>query len=144
MVYTRSCASSTQRGPVGHLAGCLPFLGDLDELLERRPGVRDDAEIGEEDAAQLGGLDVHVDELTPLGEYVDGARHAVRPAIAYAQDEVAAQVVGVAVSVLRLQPDHAGVQRMVVGNRAPAHEGRHDWRLCNLCQLGQQLRTLRR
>jgi hypothetical protein len=90
--------------------------------VERGLGVRDDAEVGREHAADLRGLDVHVHEFAALGVDVDRARVAVGPAVADAEHEVARQHRGVAVAVAGLQAAHAGHQRMVVGNGAPAHE----------------------
>ena len=49
--------------PVAQLARRLPFGGDVEQHLQRRARIRDDAEIGREDAADLRRLDVDVDEL---------------------------------------------------------------------------------
>ena len=111
----------------------------LDEQSQRRPGVGDDAEIGHEDAADLGRLDVDVHELAALGVGVDAAGVAVRPAIADAEDEVARQQRRVAVAMAGLQPDHARHQRMVVGDRAPAHQRRDHRNAGQLGELDQQV-----
>ena len=102
----------------------LPFAGDGDEELERRFRVRHDAVVGPEHAADLRRLDVDVHELAALRVDVDRARVAVGPAIADAEREVGREHRRVAVAMAGLQADHAGHQRMVVGNRAPAHQRR--------------------
>src|SRR3712207_8637762 len=43
-----------------------------------------------------------------------------------AQHEVGSEQVRIAAAVARLEPAHASHQRVVVRDRAPAHEGRYD------------------
>ncbi len=64
---------------------------------------------------------------------------AVGPAVADAEHEVGRQQGGVAVAVRGLQADHAGLQRVVVGDDAPAHQGRDDRHPGQLGELDQQL-----
>ena len=123
-VFLRSRHSSAQALAVGQPAVGLHLFGHLDEQLERRLGVRHDAEVGREDAADLRRLDVDVHEGAALGVDLDRAGVAVGPAVADAQHEVAGQHGRVAVAVAGLQAAHAGHQRMVVGDRAPAHQRR--------------------
>src|SRR5690606_17032685 len=113
-------------GAVGQGAGRLELPGDLDEQLQRGLGVGGDAVVRGEDLADLGGLDVDVHELPSGGVDVQLAGVAVGPAVADAQDEVGLQEGGVAVAVGGLQADHAGVELVVVGQDAPAHQGGHD------------------
>ena len=51
---------------------------------------------------------------------------------------------GVAVAVAGLQADHAGHQRMVVGDRAPAHQRRDHRHAGDLGELDQQIARRRR
>ena len=130
-------------GPGGkalELAGGLALAGGLHEQFERGLGVAHDAVLRLEDPADLGGLDVHVHKGAALGVGVDAAGVAVGPTVADAQDEIAGQHRGVAVAVARLQAAHAGHQRVVVGNRAPAHQRGDDRHAGELSKLHQQVR----
>ena len=60
------------------------------------------------------------------GVLIDAAGVPVGPAVADAEHEVARQHRLVAVAVVGLQADHAGVQLVVVADRAPTHQGRDD------------------
>ncbi len=126
------------RAAVRQPAGGLELLRHFDEELQRGLGVGGDAEVRGEDPAELGGLDVDVDERAALG--VDGqvAGVPVGPAVADAQDEVRLQEVRVAVAVRGLQADHAGVQLVVVGEDAPAHQGRDDRGARQLGELDEE------
>ena len=117
----------------------LHLLGDLDEQLERRLGVRHDAVVRIEHPADLGRLDVHVHEPAALGVGVERAGVPVGPAIADAEHEVRLEEVGVAVAVAGLQADHAGHQLMVVGDAAPAHQGRDHRHARHFRELDQQV-----
>ena len=64
---------------------------------------------------------------------------AVGPAVADAEDEVGLQEGRVAVAVRGLQADHAGVQLVVVGDGAPAHQGGDDRDAGQLGELDQQV-----
>ena len=70
---------------------------------------------------------------------LDGARVAVRPAVADAEDEVGLQERGVAVAVARLQADHAGHEGVVVRDRAPAHERRDHGDARDLREIDQEI-----
>ena len=128
--------------PVAQLARRLPFGGDVEQHLQRRARIGDDAEIGREDAADLRRLDVDVDELAAGRVFVDRAGVAVGPAVADAEHEVGGEHRRVAVAVRGLQPAHAGHQRMVVGDRAPAHQRRDDRNARDLGELDQQVRRV--
>ncbi|MDT4844966.1 hypothetical protein FQZ97_789380 [compost metagenome] len=65
-----------------------------------------------------------MNEATALGVDVDGTGVAVGPAVSDAEYQVGLQHGGVAVAVRGLQTAHAGHQRVVVRNAAPAHQGR--------------------
>ncbi|MET3245256.1 hypothetical protein ABIE53_002001 [Burkholderia sp. OAS925] len=112
------------RAAVLQLARGLPFAGHFDEQFERRLRIRHDAEVRTEHAADLRRLDIDVHELAALRVDIDAARVTVRPAVADAEHEVGREHRRVAVAVRGLQTDHAGHQRMVVGNRAPRHQRR--------------------
>ncbi len=129
------------RAEVGQPSRRLELLGDLDEELQRGPGVGGDAVVRGEDLAELGGLDVDVDELPALGVGVQVvAGVAVRPAVADAEDEVGLQEGRVAVAVRGLDADHARAQLVVVGDGAPAHQGGDDRDAGELGELDEQVR----
>ena len=96
----------------------------LDEQLQRGLGIGNDAEIRAKNPADLGRLDIDMDEFAALGVDLDRAGVPIGPAIADAQHEVGFEEGRVAVAVAGLQPDHAGHQGVIVGNRAPSHQGR--------------------
>lgn len=106
------------------LAGGLPFAGHFEECVEGGAGVGDDAQVGHEHPADLGRFDVDMDEAATFGIDLDAAGVAVGPAVADAEHQVGFQQGGVAVAVRGLQADHAGHLRVVVGDYAPAHQGR--------------------
>ena len=110
--------------PVLELAFRLQRASRLDEQLERRAGVGDDAEVRPEHAADLGRLDVDVNEFAALRVEVDRAGVAVGPAVADAEHEIRFEESRVAVAMAGLQSDHARHQVVIVGDRAPAHQGR--------------------
>ncbi|MNF66070.1 hypothetical protein D3C84_478530 [compost metagenome] len=124
------------------LAGGLPLAGHFDEGIQRRTGVGDDAQVRVEYAADLGRLDVDVDELAALGVDVDAAGVAVGPAVADTEHQVGFQQGGVAVAVRGLQTDHADHQLVVVGNRAPAHQGRNHRHAGQFGELDQLVRRV--
>ena len=107
-------------------------------MLERGPGVADHAVVGRKDAADLGGLDVHMHKGAALGVDLGRAGVAVGPAVTDADDKVTGQQGGVAVAVACLQADHAGHQRVVIGNRSPAHQRWNDRHAGDFCKLLQQ------
>ena len=125
-------------GPILDRPARLPFARGLDEQLERGFRIRDDPEIRVEHPADLRRLDVHVNELASLGVDVHRAGVAVRPAIADPEHEVGREHGRVAVAVRGLKPDHAGHQRVVVRDRAPAHEGRDHGNPGQLGELDEQ------
>ena len=132
------CAASRPVAVVLELAGSLALAGDGHQLLERGPGVADHTVVGRKDATNLGGLNVHMHKGAALGVDLGRASVAVGPAVTDADDKVTGQHGGVAVAVAGLQADHAGHQRMVIGNRAPAHQGWNDWHAGDFCKFLQQ------
>src|SRR5215204_644875 len=87
-------------------------------------GVSGDAYGRLYDLAELGGVDVDVDDLRALGELVDRARDPVVEAHPDGEKEVGA-VYGAVDAGLPVHPRPAQVQRMVVGEGAYAEERRH-------------------
>ena len=84
-----------------------------------------------------------MNELASLRVYVDRSRVPIGPAIADAEHEVGCKDCRVAVAVRGLQADHAGHQRMIVGNRAPAHQRRNDGNAGRLGEFDQQFACIR-
>jgi hypothetical protein len=110
-----------------------------DEQLQCGVCVGDDAVVGCEDAADLSRFDVDVHEGAALAEDVESAGGPVGPPVADAQDEVGLQHGGVAVAVGGLEPCHARHEGMVVGDRAPAHQGGDDRDVEGLGEFDQQV-----
>jgi len=73
-----------------------------------------------------------VNELAALPIGRDAAGVPVGPAVADPEHEVAVEEGGVAVTMLRLQADHAGVEPVIVGDGTPTHKGRHHRRVGKL------------
>ncbi len=67
----------------------------------------------------------------------------VGPPVADAEHEIGGQQGRVAVAMRRLQPDHPGDQRVVVRDRAPAHQRRYDGHAGELGELDQQIGRVR-
>ena len=136
----RSWHSSTQVLQSGSVPARPSLPGGGDELLERGLGVRDDPEVGREDATDLGGLDVDVNETLSPAVGVEPAGVPVGPAVADSQHEVRGEHGGVAVPVGGLQTGHACGQAVIVGDGAPAHQRRDHGHVEDLGQLDEQLR----
>ncbi len=98
--------------------------GDLDEQLQRGFGVRHDAQVGREDAADLRRLDVHVHERAALAIHLGRAGMAIGPAVADAKNEIARQHRRVAVAVQVCRPHMPAISRWSSGIAAPAHQRR--------------------
>ncbi len=126
--------------PIGQRAREAPLPGDVDELLECGLRVRDDPEVGGEDAADLGGLDVDVDESPSLAVSLEATGVPVRPPIADSEHEVGFEHRRVAIAMGGLQTDHACRQTVIVGDGAPTHQGRNHRHIEDLRQLHQQIR----
>lgn len=122
----------TPRIARGNLSGPLPLAGFGDERFERGAGIGDDAEFRRKNASDLRRIDVDMHERAAPRVDVGAAGMPVRPAVPDSEHEVALEKGGIAVAVLRLESDQAGIKRMVVGNGAPAHQGRHDGRVRQL------------
>ena len=129
-------------GAILELARRSPLPSDFHEQLECGLGIRDDAQLGAEHPAYLGGLDVDMDELAALRVGIDAAGVAIGPAIADAQHEVRFQKRRISVAVGGLQAHHAHHQRVIVGDGAPAHERRDDRHTGNLGELHQKRRCV--
>src|SRR5690606_7405608 len=124
---------------VRQLAGGLALLGDFDEQLQRGARIGSDAVVRREHPTDLGWFDIHVYELAVLGVNLDRTGVAVGPAVADTEHEVRGQHVGVTVAMAGLQTAHAGHQRMVIGDRTPAHQGRDYRHADGFGELDQQL-----
>ncbi len=83
-----------------------------------------------------------MNELAPFGVDVDRAGVAIGPAVADAENEVGSEHRRVAIAMGGLQSDHAGHQRMVVGDRAPAHQRRNDRHADEFGEFDEQLRRV--
>ncbi len=112
--------------PVAQLACRLPFGRDVQQQLQRLARIRNDTEIRREYTADLGRLNIDMNELAVLPVGVDIAGMTVRPAVADADDDIGGQQIGVAVAVRGLETAHARHQAMVVRDDTPAHQGRDD------------------
>src|SRR5699024_11988713 len=100
--------------------------GGGQQRVEGGTGIGDHAVVGGEHASDLRGLDVDVDDLASLPVDAEVTGMAIGPPVADADDEVGLEGGGVAVADMRLDADHAGGQFVIVGDRAPAHEGGRD------------------
>ena len=92
----------------------LPLRRNIAEQLQRRVSVRDDAEIGIEDAADLRRLDIDVNELPAFRVGLDGPRVTVRPAVADPEREIRPKERRIRVTVACLQTHHSRHERMIV------------------------------
>ena len=138
----RALAILARRGPglaLLQLAGFPPFLGNRDEQFKRGLGIGDDAEIGIEDASDLGRLDIDMHEGAALGVGLDRPGVPVGPAVADAEHEVGFQHGRIAVAMAGLQSDHSRHQHVVVRNGAPAHQRRHHRNIDDLGERHQQV-----
>ena len=120
------------------LAGGFPLAGHFDKHRQCRTSVGNDAQVRREHAADLGRLDVHVDELAAFGVNLHRTRVAVGPTVADAQHHVRLEHRRVAITVGGLQANHAHHQRVIVGDGAPAHEGRDHRDTGEFSELHQQ------
>ena len=109
-----------------------------DQLLDDEPAVADDGHVGPADLAQLGGVDVDVDDLGVGGEAVDLAGDPVVEAAAEGDEQVALLHRGDR-RVVAVHARHAEAQRVVVGEGAPGHERGDDVDVAQLGQLAQRL-----
>ena len=130
------------RAPIRQRARGASLLGDGNELLERRLRVRNDPEVGGEDAADLGRFDVDVNETPSPAVGVQPTGVAVGPPVTDSENEVGCEHGRVAVAMGRLQSDHACRQAVIVWNAAPTHERRHHRDIEDLRQLDQQIRSV--
>ena len=138
----RPLALLTRVGPVATVLEeslLAPLTRHLDEQFERRLGIGHDPVVGCEHAPDLRRLDVDVHECPAPGVDVDAAGVAVCPAVADPEHEVRGEQRRVAVPVRGLQAGHARHQRMVVGDRAPAHQRRDHRNVQELGQLDERL-----
>ena len=117
-------------------------LHGLDHLLDHRAHVAHDRHVGVADLAELGGIDVDVDDLGVGRERRDLAGDAVVEAGAERDQQIGLLHRGDR-GVVAVHARHAEAQRVLVGQRAPAHQGGDGG---NTGELGQraQLRSTRR
>ena len=77
-----------------------------------------------------------------LAIHLGRASVTVRPAVANAQHKVAGEHGGIAITVTGLQANHTSHERMVVGDRAPAHQGWNHGHTRQLGKFDQQIRRI--
>jgi hypothetical protein len=123
---------------VGLRLEAAPALDDLDELLDDQPAVAHDRDVGPPDLAQLGGVDVDVDDLGVGGEAVELARHPVVEPAAEGDEQVR-PLHGRDGRVVAVHAGHAQAQRVAVGEGTSGHERRDHGDVAGLGQLSQGL-----
>ena len=126
--------------PIRQRVGRTPLLGDGEELLKGSLRVRNNPEVGGEDAADLRRFDVDVNESPSLAVGLESTGVPVGPPVADSEHEVGLEHGRVAVAMGGLQSDHAGGQPVIVGDCAPTHQGRNHRDIEDLCELHQQIR----
>ena len=99
------------------------LLGLFQQRDQRSLGVGNDAQIRLDHVADLGRLDIDVDELPLARVNLHLARMAVGKAAAYADDEVGFEEGTVAHGAADLDAGMSGAQRMIIGQAALAHVG---------------------
>ena len=109
---------------VGQPPGRLALPGDLDEPLEGQAGVGDDAVVRGEDPADLGGLDVDVDEACARAGRSPGRRCGGWPSGCRCRARSRRRAGWRCRTGGGLEPGHAGHQPVVVRDGPPAHQGR--------------------
>ncbi len=119
-------------------AGRQEALDDLDQLLDDQTAVAHDRHVGPADLAQLGGIDVDVDDLRLGGEAGDLAGDAIVEAAAERDEQVGALHRGHG-GVVAVHPRHAQAQRVRVGEGTPRHERGDDVDVAQLGQLSQRV-----
>ena len=98
------------------------------------PAVADDRHVRPADLAQLGRIDVDVDDLGVRGEIGDPAGHPVVEAGAQGDQQVRLLHGGDG-GVVAVHARHAEAERMVVGERTACHQRGHDRHVDLLGQL---------
>ncbi len=96
-------------------------LQDLDQLLDDQAAVAHDRDVRAPDLAQLGGVDVDVDDLGVGGEAVELAGDPVVEAAAQGDEQVRL-LHGGDRRVVAVHARHAEAQRVAVGEGAPGHQ----------------------
>ena len=109
-----------------------------DQLLDDDPAVADDRHVGPADLAQLGRVDVDVDDLGVGREGRHLAGHPVVEAAAEGDQQVGL-LHGRDRGVVAVHPGHPEAQRMAVGKGAAGHEGGDHVDARQLGQLPQRL-----
>jgi len=130
------------RKPIGEILKstcCFALPSNLNKEFQRSFGITDDPQIRHEDSADLSRFDIHMNESTPLRIDVDRTGMAISPAVADTQHEVARQHGCVPITMTRLQPTHPGHKGMVIRDRAPAHERRHNGHTSQFCKLNEKI-----
>jgi hypothetical protein len=94
-------------GPILEFSFRLQCVGRLDEELERCPRVGNNAEVRAKHAADLGRLDVDMNELAAFRVEVDRTGMPVRPSVANAKHEIRFEESRIAVAMAGLQSNHS-------------------------------------
>ena len=125
------------RGTVG-LRRCTSQVAHrLHQLLDHEPAVAHDGHVGPAHLAQLGGIDVGVDDLGVGGERPDLAGDPVVEARAE-RDQQVGLLHRRDRGVVAVHPRHAEAERMAVGERTPRHQGRDDRDAGEVDQLAER------
>ena len=127
------------RGDVRRLVLLVLGAHRLDELLDHRADVADDRHVGAPHLAELGGIDVDVNDLGVGCERRDLARDAVveaRPE----RDEQIGVLHRRDRGVVAVHARHAEAQRVLVGDATASHQCRDDGNAGDLGQLAQLAR----
>ena len=109
-----------------------------DELLDHEPAVAHDRHVGAAHLAELGGVDVDVDDLRLGGEGGHLAGDAVVEAAAQGDEQVG-PLHRRDRGVVAVHARHAEGQRVAVGEGPAGHEGGDDVDVAQLGQLAQRL-----
>ena len=117
-------------------------LHRLDELVDDDLAVTDDRHVGPADLAELGGVDVDVDDLRVHRERRRVAGDAVVEARTERHEQVRLLHRGDR-GVVAVHARHAEAERVLVRQRAPAHQRRDDRDAGELGELAQLLRRAR-
>ncbi len=107
-----------------------------------RPAIADDRHVGTADLAELGRVDVDVDDLRAWCERTDLAGDAVVEARAERDEQIGLLHRGDR-GVVAVHARHAEAQLVVVGERAACHQRRHHREAGELGELTQRLRGAR-
>ena len=128
------------RGEVGPALRPAERSDRLDQLLDHQAAVTDDRHVRTTHLAELGRVDVDVDDLRVRSEPVELARDTVVEPAAERDEQIGLLHRGDR-RVVAVHAGHAEAQLVVVGERATGHERRDDRDAGQLGQLAQRLRS---